>query len=86
MNLSCTGLWATGDDGCAFELLGLKMDLRLKNLPSHLPHLLEAGPRGGGDAVEVWALQHVLDKTFAPSQELLSDELMVHGVPPDEKG
>jgi hypothetical protein len=36
--------------------------------------------------VEVWALQNVLDKTFAPSQELLDDELMVHGVPPDEKG
>jgi hypothetical protein len=69
MDVSRTGLRATGDDGCALALLGLKMELRLKNLPGHLPHLLEDGQRGGGNAVEVWALQNVLDKTFAPSQE-----------------
>ncbi len=30
-------------------------------------------------------MQDVLNETFAPSQELLYDEVMVHGVPPDEK-
>jgi hypothetical protein len=53
MDVSRTGLRATGDDGCTRELLGLKMALRLKNLPSQLPHLLEDDQRGGGDAVEV---------------------------------
>jgi hypothetical protein len=28
----------------------------------------------------------ILDKTFAPVKEVLYDAVMVHGVPPDEKG
>jgi hypothetical protein len=30
-------------------------------------------------------LEDRLNKTFAPSEELLYDEVMVHGVPPEEK-
>jgi len=38
------------------------------------------------DIVEVRGLQGILYKTFALIEEVLYDELMVPGVPPDEKG
>jgi hypothetical protein len=30
-------------------------------------------------------MNSILDKTFAPIEELFYDEVVVHGVPPDEK-
>jgi hypothetical protein len=36
--------------------------------------------------MEIWGLQNLLDEPFAPCHELFYDEVVVHGVPPDEKG
>ena len=85
MDIARTGFLATGGDGCALQVLGLAMDLRLEHLPRHLSHLLNDGQRSGGNAVEIGGLPNVLHQTFAPREELLYDRVMVHGVPPDEQ-
>jgi hypothetical protein len=66
-------------------LLGLQHSFGLKNLSSHLSHLREDGQRGAGDTTEVGYLQDALNNTFAPIEERLDDEVMVHGGPPDAK-
>jgi hypothetical protein len=85
VDVSYAGILATGCDIRALELLRFPSDLGLEHLPGYRSHLLKDGHGSRRDAVEVRRLQDVLDKTFAPSEELLYDEVMVHGVPPDEK-
>ena len=85
VEVSHAAIPATGHDVGALELLRLQSHLGLENRPRHFSELREDGQRCRGHVVEVWGLQDLLDKTFAPIEELVYDELVVHGVPPDEK-
>jgi hypothetical protein len=42
--------------------------------------------RGGSHAMKVRGLQEILAKTFAPIEQLFYHAVVVHAVPPDEKG
>jgi hypothetical protein len=66
-------------------VLRLQGDLGLEDVSRDMAHLLEDRQGSRRDAVTVGRLQDVLNETCVPSQELLSDEVVVHGVPPDEK-
>jgi hypothetical protein len=67
-------------------LLGLQLNFGLEHGASYVTHVLPDGQGRRRDAVELYGLQDLLNKTFAPIEELLYDEVMVHGVSPDEKG
>jgi len=85
VDVSCASILATGCDVRALQLLGLEIDLGLEKVSGYLAHLREDGQGSRRDAVEVCGLQDILNKTFAPLEQVLYDEVMVHGVPPDEK-
>jgi hypothetical protein len=85
VEVSPAAILATARDIGALELLGLQRHLGLEHLPRHLSALRTDRQRRRSHAVEVWGLQDLLDKTFAPIEELFDDEVVVHGVPPDEK-
>jgi hypothetical protein len=59
---------------------------RAERVSRHRSHRREAGQESRSDMVEVRGLPDMLHKTFAPIEEVLYDEVMVHGVPPDEQG
>jgi hypothetical protein len=77
---------ATGCDLRALALRRFHRDLRLEHRSGDRPYLRKDGQRGRGHRVEVWSLEDRLNKPVAPREELLDDEVMVHGVPPDEQG
>jgi hypothetical protein len=79
------GVRAAASNILASALLGLPRHFGLEDVPDDLSHLRGEGQRGAGDAVEVGRLQKALDKAFAPLQQRLDDDIVVHGVPPGEK-
>jgi hypothetical protein len=85
VNIGDASLRAAGFDVRTFTVLRLQGDLGLEDLSRDMAHLLEDRQGSRRDAVKVGRLQDVLNETFVPSQELLYDEVVVHGVPPDEK-
>jgi hypothetical protein len=77
---------ATGWKRVMPALLGRQLTFGLEHGARHVTHVLQDGQGSRRDAVELDGLQDLLKKTLAPIEERLYDEVMVHGVPPDEKG
>jgi hypothetical protein len=68
-----------GRDPHTPELLRFQGDLRLENVSRDRVQLRENRQRGTSNVVEVGRLQNALDNALAPIQQLLYDELVVHG-------
>jgi hypothetical protein len=71
------------------ELLGAHAAIgweQAERVSRHRSHRREAGQESRRDMVEVRGLPDMLDKTFAPIEEVLYDEGMVHRVLSDEQG
>jgi hypothetical protein len=60
--------------------LGLQLNFGLEQGASHVTNVRQDGQGSRRDAMELDGLQDMLKKTFAPIEELLYDEVMVHGL------
>jgi hypothetical protein len=85
MDVPHRGLRATVRHRLPPELLGFQVNFGLEQGATPITAVLKDSQGSCCHTMEVCGRQDILQKTWAPIEELLDDEVMVHGVPPDEK-
>jgi hypothetical protein len=86
MDVPHRGLRATVRHRLPPELLGFQVNFGLEQGATPITAVLKDSQGSCCHTMEVCGRQDILQKTWAPIEELLDDEVVVHGVPPDEKG